>query len=110
MRSRALALFLAFVMAWMGSSAQEQVAQRCTEAVMAQLSERTAGSVPTDGSLDDHHLDTLPFSLLADLVGLLRPEDALAGTELRARPVLRAPSGWLAPDLDGLHRPPIARA
>lgn len=97
-------------MAWMGFSAQEQVAERCSEVLAAQVSDHDAGSRPVGGSLDEHHLDNLPFSLLADLIGLLRPDDMLADTGLAARPVVRSPPGWLAPDLDGLHRPPIARA
>ncbi|MFT3718837.1 hypothetical protein [Pseudorhodoferax sp.] len=115
MRSRALALFLAVVMAWMGFSAQEQAAEISSATLTGQMPDqppdaRASGGSGGGGSLDDHHLDNLPFQLLADLVGLLGPGDVPAAPGAGVRPQPLPPPGWLAPDLDALHRPPIARA
>jgi hypothetical protein len=110
MRSRALAFFLALVMAWMGFSAQEQAAEVCSDVLTEQFLAAPAAA-PTGaagGSLDDHHLDNLPFQLLADLLGLLGPGEAVAVAGLAVRPDAPVPSGWLAPHLARLQRPPIA--
>jgi hypothetical protein len=106
MRSRALAFFLALVMAWMGFSAQELVAEVCSDALTEQT--QAGPSSASSGSLDDHHLDNLPFQLLADLLGLLGPGEAVAVAGLAVRPDAPVPSGWLAPHLARLQRPPIA--
>lgn len=107
MRSRALAFFLAVVMAWMGFSAQEQAAEVCSDALSGQFLAAPADAA--GGSLDDHHLDNLPFQLLADLLGLLGPGETVAVAGLAVRPDAPVPSGWLAPHLARLQRPPIAR-
>ncbi len=108
MHSRALALVLAIVMAWMGFSAQEQIAEICSETLSEQA--QTAPAPASGSLLDEHHLDDLPFQLLADLLGLLGPSEAAATAGLTVRPQVLPPRGWLAPHLDGLHRPPIALA
>ncbi|CAN7325139.1 hypothetical protein LJR039_001662 [Pseudorhodoferax sp. LjRoot39] len=108
MRSRALAFFLALVMAWMGFSAQEQAAEVCSDALTEQFLAAPAPAGAAGGSLDDHHLDNLPFQLLADLLGLLGPGEAVAVAGLAMRPDAPVPSGWLAPHLARLQRPPIA--
>lgn len=101
-------------MAWMGVSAQEQIAEICSETLSEQMQAPSAPQADAGpasaGSLDAHHLDNLPFQLLADLLGLLRPGEASAVAALGVRPDARTPRGWLAPYLDGLHRPPIARS
>ncbi len=107
MRSRALAFFLALLMAWMGLSAQEQAAEVCSDVLAEQFQAGSSGS--SSGSLEDHHLDNLPFQLLADLLGLLGPGEASAGAGVAVRPDAPTPSGWLAPHLARLQRPPIAR-
>lgn len=99
-------------MAWMGVSAQEQVAEICSETLTEQMQvpfSAQPGSA-SEGSLDAHHLDNLPFQLLADLLGLLRPGDTHTVAALGIRPGPQVPRGWLAPYLDGLHRPPIAHS
>lgn len=106
MRSRALAFFLALVMAWMGLSAQELAAEVCSDALTEQA--QPGPSSAAEGSLDDHHLDNLPFQLLADLLGLLGPGDTGVVAGLPVRPDAPVPGGWLAPDLARLQRPPIA--
>lgn len=112
MRPRALAFLLALVMVWMGLSAQEQAAEVCSETLAEQILalQPGAANTPSGGSLDDHHLDDLPFQLLADLIGLLGPGEAAVAAGLGVRPDAPPPGGWLAPYLDGLHRPPIVRA
>lgn len=109
MRSRALAFFLALVMAWMGLSAQEKAAEVCSETLAEHLAQQAERTPDPGGSLDDHHLDDLPFQLLADLIGLLSSE-SLAAASPGVRPVALPPGLWRAPYLDGLHRPPIMRA
>lgn len=93
----------------MGFSAQEQAAEVCSDTLAEQLLALQPGT-SAGGSLDDHHLDDLPFQLLADLIGLLGPAEAVVAAEQNVRPEARPPVGWLPPDLDRLHRPPIARA
>lgn len=107
MRSRALAIFLALVMAWMGLSAQEQAAERCSETLTEQMHTTQPGvATAPDGSLDHHHLDNLPFQLLADLLGLLGARTGVVAS-LGVRPDAAPLRGWLAPDPVPLHRPPI---
>ncbi|KQP49905.1 hypothetical protein ASF44_04870 [Pseudorhodoferax sp. Leaf274] len=91
----------------MGLSAQEQAAEVCSDALTEQFQ---AGPLDASGgSLDDHHLDNLPFQLLADLLGLLGPGESHAAAGIGVRPDAPRPSGWLAPHLARLQRPPIAR-
>ncbi|WP_326535511.1 hypothetical protein [Pseudorhodoferax sp.] len=98
-------------MVWMGFSAQEQAAEVCSETLAEQIQALQPGTAPSSGgSLDDHHLDDLPFQLLADLIGLLGPAEAVVTAGRSVRPDAQPPAGWLAPYLDRLHRPPIARA
>lgn len=96
-------------MAWMGFSAQEQAAEACYDVVTEQFEQLRAGPAATSGSLDDHHLDDLPFQLLADLLGLLGPGEAAVVAGLAVRPDAPRPSTWLTPHLARLQRPPIVR-
>lgn len=97
-------------MAWMGLSAQEQAAEICFETLSGQAEPlKSNASATAGGSLDDHHLDNLPFQVLADLIGLLGAQvGVVAG--LSVRPGAPPAGGWLAPDLARLHRPPITHA
>lgn len=109
MRSRALAIFLALVMAWMGLSAQEQAAEICFETLAEQIQAGHGGTAqPSTGTLDDHHLDNLPFQVLADLIGLLGGQPRIVAG-LGVRPDASTPRGSRPPDPAPLHRPPIAR-
>lgn len=109
MRPRALAIFLALVMAWMGLSAQEQAAEICFETLAEQIQARQSGTAATSGgTLDDHHLDNLPFQVLADLIGLLGGQASVVAG-LGVRPEAPTPRGWRPPDPAPLHRPPITR-
>jgi len=111
MCSRALAFVLAIVMAWMGLTAQQQAAtvfsDSLTEASVAPFDARV--STLSSGSLDDHHLDDLPFQLLADLIGLFGLGEGPAAPGTPVRPAAPWPVGWPAPDLAHPDRPPIAR-
>ncbi len=121
MCSRALAFVLAIVMAWMGLTAQQQAATVFSESLVeppvaqadgmsSVASMSSMSSVLTVGSLDAHHLDDLPFQLLADLIGLLGPGESPTAPGVPVRPAAPWPVGWPAPDLDHPHRPPIVRA
>ena len=109
---RALAVFLAIVMAWMGLTAQQQaatvVSDGLAEPSIAQADGRSLPS--TGGSLDEHHLDDLPLQLLADLIGLLGLVEHPAAPGMAVRPAAPWPVGWPAPDLADPQRPPIVRA
>lgn len=112
MHRRAIAFFLAVAMAWMGLSAQEQLTEACSESLSEWVvAQAVAPATKTPaGSLDDHHLDNLPFQVLVDLVGLLGPGEALVASGLGPRPATAAPRGARPPHLARLQRPPIARA
>ncbi len=116
MRSRALAFFLALVMAWMGFSAQTEAAAVTSESLAEHVLAAQTGTsladiqAKTGGSLDDHHLDDLPIQLLADLVGLLCQPDVAGPVGLPIRPDVPLAQAGPTPHLAGLRRPPILRA
>jgi hypothetical protein len=118
MRCRALIFFLAFLMVWMGLSAQTQAAAVTSDTLIEQVSAlpfdpaTATANAPgrASGSLDDHYLDELPFQLLADLVGLVWL-CALTGPEgLTLRHDAPLAQAGPTPHLAGLRRPPIGRA
>jgi hypothetical protein len=103
MRPRAIAFFLALLMAWMAMAAQAQAATVSASALIESVQPSEFASDADDSA---PHLDTLPVQLLADFLVLLRPLAFDAASAAAPRPGVLVARTWPNLWLDGPDRPP----